>query len=213
MAEVINESTFNFNTPEAKITKEVSQQFVASHTGKIMKQSSLRKETRILLARVADMEQKQQSEFLRNLVNSTNLTEENGLKTFLRVSELLFDNQVNWGRILALYLYAALLLEKLKKNGNDSFSDKIALWLSICVSRQSAWICDVGNGWVRTWKIFFFFLLIFYLFDGYLVLKVKAFLNLLNSMAFIQGVNRAALKTKIPLYLRFSISSTLLTFF
>lgn len=151
------ESTYNFNTLEAKITKEVSHQFVASHTGKVMKHSSLRKETRILLARVSDLEKMQQYEFLRNLVDDTNLTEENGLKTFQRVSELLFTNQVNWGRILALYLYTALLLEKMNKNENNNFSEKIALWLSICVSRQSAWISESGHGWVRNLNFIFSF--------------------------------------------------------
>lgn len=156
MAEIINESTYDFNTPEAKITEEVSQQFVASQTGRITRNSSLRKETKILLARVTDMERNRSHEFLQSLVNATNLTEENGLETFLRVSELVFGNEVNWGRILALYLYVAMMLEKLRKNGNDNFNEKIAKWLSICVSRQSAWICESGKGWVREIKIFKF---------------------------------------------------------
>ena len=150
MAEqVINESTYNFNTPEAKISKEVSQQFVASRTGKVMKNTVLRKETQIILKRVAEMELKQKSDHLRSIVNGSHISEDNGLKHFLLISEHIFDGQENWGRVLSLFLYGALLLDQLKKTGNERLNDKVALWLSICLARQSAWIRDSGNGWVR----------------------------------------------------------------
>jgi len=147
MAEVYYEkdTTFNFNTPEAKIAKEVAIQFVNKRTGKIMKNSALKRETEVMLLRVAEIEPKQ-GEHLKNLVNSINLTEENGYRTFLRLSDEIFNGQICWGRIVTFFLYTALSLEHLKKSGKDTFNDKIALWLGICIARQSHWIKESG-GW------------------------------------------------------------------
>ena len=150
MCDTNTESTFNFNTTEAKITKEVCQQFVAVRTGKLVKTSSLCKETKVMLARVASMD-KSQGYLVRGKIDVTELTEESGLYTFQGLSEVIFqDNKINWGRVISFFYYAAVILEKLKQNGKEHLNDKVALWLAICVSKKlSKWIKEQGNGWVR----------------------------------------------------------------
>jgi len=148
IAKMENELSLNFNTEEAKIAKEVAVQFVAKRTGKTLKNTTLRRESEIMIMLVNELEPKQ-GKSLSNLAKNMNDTfnEDNGLNKLLHLSDQVFENQVNWGRIVTLFLFTGILIDNLKKTGKDTYNDKIALWLGICIAKQSNWIRENGNGW------------------------------------------------------------------
>ncbi|XP_066925475.1 bcl-2-like protein 1 [Clytia hemisphaerica] len=149
MADVVNMNEFNeqfavnFNTEEAKIAKEVAQQFVVKLSGGLLK--TTRRETEVMLKLVADANP-QQVEQLSNLVSGIKFTEENGYRTLMRMCESLFGTGINWGRIITLFLYVSLLIDDLHKAGKDTFNDRIGHWLGCCIAKQAPWIKENG-GW------------------------------------------------------------------
>ena len=144
----------NFNTPEAKIAKEVAQQFVAKRSGHIMKNTSLRRETEIMLLRVSELEPKQ-GDRLRELVKSLDISEENCLKSLTKIGEKMLNAEISWGRIISFFLFTALVMEHLKSSGKDSHTEKISQWLGLCIAQRSTWIRQSG-GWVSSCFVYVF---------------------------------------------------------
>jgi len=142
-----NNPSFNFNTPEAKVAEEVAQQFVAKRSGRIL--INARRETEIMLLRVSELEPKQADQLL-TLVKSLNISEENCLASFTRLSEQIFNKDICWGRIVTFFLFTALLMEHLKSSGKDTYNEKIGQCLGVCIARKTTWIRQSG-GWVRNY--------------------------------------------------------------
>lgn len=141
-----NDPSMNCNNPEAKIAKEIAVQFIAKRTGKVLKNQALRKEVEVMLRAVEELEQKQGST-LQNFIKSLNITDENGFSVFSRLSDQTFNDGISWGRITSFHLFAALLVEHLRKNEQEIIAEKVGLWLGMCIAKRSSWIREQGRGW------------------------------------------------------------------
>lgn len=106
------------------------------------------------MRRVAkDMLKKHEFVF-KGMVKKLNLNGENLFQTFVIVSEELFaDGEINWGRIVAVYAFAAKLAMYIKDNFMDThetkaaFQRKLSMFLGKYVaSKLKHWIIGQG-GW------------------------------------------------------------------
>ncbi|KAK7501741.1 hypothetical protein BaRGS_00007172 [Batillaria attramentaria] len=82
----------------------------------------------------------------KGMVNKLNLDNNNPFQTFVSVADEIFDDgQINWGRIVAVYAFAARLAAR---DGQKSdFPKKIALFVGKYVANKlGKWILDNG-GW------------------------------------------------------------------
>ena len=90
----------------------------------------------------------------KGMVNRLKPTESNSFQTFVIVADEIFDDgQVNWGRIVAVYTFAARLAKFHKDNctskeSSPTYQEKIALFVGKYVaSKLGQWVLDHG-GWV-----------------------------------------------------------------
>lgn len=94
----------------------------------------------------------------KGIVKKLKPDEENALQTFVTVADELFgEGQVNWGRVVAVYAFAAHLTKHLMRdnetgeqdnNTRDSFKEVIAQFVgSYVANKLGQWIVDNG-GWV-----------------------------------------------------------------
>lgn len=83
----------------------------------------------------------------KGMVNKLNLNSSNPFQTFVNVADEIFDDgQINWGRIVAVYAFAARLAARGAEK-ND-FPKKISLFVGKYVANKlGKWILDNG-GWV-----------------------------------------------------------------
>ena len=105
----------------------------------------------------------------KGMVNRLKPTESNSFQTFVIVADEIFDDgQVNWGRIVAVYTFAARLAKFHRDSstsnessptcnkGQITFEEKIALFVGKYVaSKLGQWVADHG-GWVSILRKFFF---------------------------------------------------------
>ncbi|GFR90146.1 BCL-2 protein [Elysia marginata] len=96
----------------------------------------------------------------KGMVNRLKPTESNSFQTFVIVADEIFDDgQINWGRIVAVYTFAARLAKFHKDNsvsnhlksseigGQVSYQEKIALFVGKYVAcKLGQWVLDHG-GW------------------------------------------------------------------
>ena len=84
----------------------------------------------------------------KGMVNKLNLDSNNPFQTFAHVADEIFDDgQINWGRIVAVYAFAARLAAR--ETGKNDFPKKISLFVGKYVANKlGKWILDNG-GWVR----------------------------------------------------------------
>lgn len=82
----------------------------------------------------------------KGMVNKLNLNSTNPFHTFVNVADEIFDDgQINWGRIVAVYAFAARLAAK--GTGESDFPKKISLFVGKYVANKlGKWILDNG-GW------------------------------------------------------------------
>ena len=137
----------NFNTPEAKIAKEVATQFISKKLGRHTK--NIRKEVEILLRLSGEIDDKY-GVILNNMCNRLDVNSENAYFKFSTVAEEILNGDESWGRIIILYAFAAKLAEQCKQSDNEQMVEKIISWLSCFIARKASWIRDSGRGWVRT---------------------------------------------------------------
>lgn len=83
----------------------------------------------------------------KGMVNKLNLDNSNPFQTFVNVADEIFDDgQINWGRIVAVYAFAARLAARESEKKSD-FPKKIALFVGKYVANKlGKWILDNG-GW------------------------------------------------------------------
>jgi len=86
---------------------------------------------------------------LKSMVNKLNIDDGNMFQTFINVADEIFeDGQINWGRIIVVYAFAARLTSHFRKN-NTNQDEKVALYVGKYVGNKlGRWILDNG-GWVR----------------------------------------------------------------
>ncbi|XP_061164871.1 bcl-2-like protein 1 [Saccostrea echinata] len=83
----------------------------------------------------------------KSMVQKLNVNDTNAFPTFVSVADEIFeDGTINWGRIVAVYTFAARLAVHCKKYSPDS-EERIALYAGKYVaSKLGKWILDNG-GW------------------------------------------------------------------
>jgi len=135
----------NYNTPEAKIAKEVASQFISKKVGRHTK-NDIRKEVEILLRLSKEIDCKY-GVALNNMCNSLDVNSDNAYYKFSTVAEEILNGDENWGRIIILYAFAAKLAIQCKQSNNEQMVDKIINWLSCFIAKKSSWIKTSGNGW------------------------------------------------------------------
>ncbi|WAQ98840.1 MCL1-like protein [Mya arenaria] len=84
---------------------------------------------------------------LKSMVNKLNIDDGNMFQTFIHVADEIFeDGQINWGRIIVVYAFAARLTSHFRKQ-NTNQDDKIALFVGKYVGNKlGRWILD-NHGW------------------------------------------------------------------
>jgi len=143
------------NTPEAKETKEIAQEFLSTKLGRRKRNLRLRKEVEILIKLSEDMESKHEI-LLNNMFSSTRLdvTPQNAHDVFQTVSEQLFSvspentlpHKVNWGRIASLLTFASKMAAYCEKHDIVE-SDKVTNWTCTALLKHTGWIKREGRGW------------------------------------------------------------------
>ncbi|KAL5004542.1 hypothetical protein ScPMuIL_017998 [Solemya velum] len=86
---------------------------------------------------------------LKGMVNKLNVTENNVFHTFVSVADEIFeDGQMNWGRVVAVYAFAARLAGRCNKDCLQSdWAGKISSYVGEYVGNKlGRWIVD-NNGW------------------------------------------------------------------
>lgn len=85
---------------------------------------------------------------LKSMVNKLNLDNGNTFQTFVNVADEIFeDGQINWGRIIVVFAFAARLTATLRRR-HSTLEDKVALYVGKYVGNKlGRWILDNG-GWV-----------------------------------------------------------------
>ena len=88
---------------------------------------------------------------LKSMVNKLNLGDNNMFQTFINVADEIFeDGQINWGRVIVVYAFAARLVAHFR-NSNSEHIEKVALYVGKYVANKlGRWILDNG-GWVGFW--------------------------------------------------------------
>jgi len=83
------------------------------------------------------------------MVNKLNLDEETGYRTFTNIiNEMFSDKHYNWGRIVAVYAFAARLARYCVDENMNDYCPQIATYLGDYVAEHLAeWIAENG-GWV-----------------------------------------------------------------
>lgn len=91
----------------------------------------------------------------KGMVNKLKISETNAFPTFVSVVDEIFeDGKINWGRIVAVYTFAARLSQHCKDSCPDS-DERISLYAGKYVaSKLGRWILDNG-GWVRIKLLFY----------------------------------------------------------
>jgi len=135
----------NFNTPEAKIAKEVASQFISKKVGRHTR-DVIRKEVEILL-RLSNEIENNYGVALNNMCNRLDVNSDNAYFKFSTVAEEILNGDENWGRIIILYAFAAKLAEQCKQTENEQMIEKIINWLSCFIAKKACWIRDSGRGW------------------------------------------------------------------
>ncbi|XP_060601226.1 bcl-2-like protein 1 [Ruditapes philippinarum] len=84
---------------------------------------------------------------LKSMVNKLNLDDSNMFATFVNVADEIFeDGQINWGRVIVVYAFAARLNAYFRQ-GNPTYEEKISLYVGKYVGNKlGRWILDNG-GW------------------------------------------------------------------
>lgn len=86
----------------------------------------------------------------KGMVNKLNVNDVSAFPTFVSVADAIFeDGQINWGRVVAVYTFAARLALHCRSTSPDC-DERIALYAGKYVaSKLGRWILDNG-GWVRS---------------------------------------------------------------
>ncbi|XP_057302939.1 apoptosis regulator Bcl-2-like [Hydractinia symbiolongicarpus] len=132
------------NTPEGKIAREVASQYIAKKVGKPIKNIALRKEVEIMLRLTDEIDNMYD---LANMCNRLNVSNENAHYVFMEIAEEIFQEGINWGRIIVLYAFAGKLAQHFKRTNNEQLVDKVGSWVGTAVSKKSMWVRDCGHGW------------------------------------------------------------------
>lgn len=153
MTEIIRPTNETFSTdsyqnsasPEIRIAKDVAKEFISTKVGRPLK-NSMRKETEVVLRLSQEIELKHEM-LLKSMCNRLNITADNAYKTFCEIADEIFNNDINWGRIVVLYTFAGKLAVHCKSSKMESMIDKIISWLGNFVAKKQAWIKEKGRGW------------------------------------------------------------------
>lgn len=86
----------------------------------------------------------------KGMVHKLQVDDDNAFPTFVHIADEIFeDGQINWGRLVCIYAFAAALGKHCRENKKDDCPDKIALYVGRYVANKlGKWILDNG-GWVR----------------------------------------------------------------
>ncbi|XP_050402208.1 bcl-2-like protein 2 [Patella vulgata] len=84
----------------------------------------------------------------KGMVNKLKVEETSPFQTFVSVADEIFDDgQINWGRIVAVYAFAARLSKYCREKDLNEFPAKVSLFVGKYVgSKLGKWILDNG-GW------------------------------------------------------------------
>lgn len=81
------------------------------------------------------------------------LTDDNAQATFFAIADEVFDDAINWGRIVTFYAFAVEVAEYFERQGAPHMINSVINWTTLFVEQKlSTWIKRDG-GWVRITKI------------------------------------------------------------
>ena len=143
-----SDSFQNGQTQEAKIAKDIAKEFIFIKVGRPLKNAP-RRETEIILRLSEELECKHDM-LLKSMCNRLNINADNAYKTFCEIAEEIFKDDINWGRLVVLYTFAAKLAVHCKSCKMDNMIEKIIQWLGTFVARKQIWIKEKGHGWVSS---------------------------------------------------------------
>lgn len=139
-------SSDSYQTQEAKIAKDIAKEFIFIKVGRPLKNAP-RRETDIILRLSEEIECKHDM-LLKSMCNRLNINADNAYKTFCEIAEEIFKDDINWGRLVVLYTFAAKVAVHCKSSKMDNMVEKIIQWLGNFVARKQIWIKEKGHGWV-----------------------------------------------------------------
>ena len=140
-------------------SKQIAEEFVntvalelsgqASHIKKICEET-------LLMLKYVDELKRKENEMMRffmfhvkNIV--PNMTLENGgcAAVLGAISHQLFQDKLNWGRVVSLHLFFSLVLRELKLEGRLTVAceKEMSRCLGDCLAQISAWIANQRGGW------------------------------------------------------------------
>ena len=132
-------------SPEEELSREICSQFVDVKLGRIG-ENAVRQEVLILLRLERELDQNY-GLMLDHICDRLDICGEDIYSHLDTIAdEVLTIGEVNWGRIVVLYVLAAKLTERCHCSRKDSLIDGVNNWLCSQVAKRSSWIRESG-GW------------------------------------------------------------------
>ena len=143
---VIEKTTFSDIEQARRIARVLSVDIVNYACGNSKKMPNRYART---LRRTVDELTQRHCILFNGMVNKLNLDEETGYRTFTNIiNEMFSDKHYNWGRIVAVYAFAARLARYCVDENMNDYCPQIATYLGDYVAEHLAeWIAENG-GWV-----------------------------------------------------------------
>ena len=150
-------------TTIAIASKQIAYEFVnrellhLSERPDANKNLTMRKETLLMLAMVNKLRRADDGKMASVLIDHVKkivprMTLANGRAILHGISaDLLYGDQVNWGRVVSLHLFVSLLLEELKRSGRltSEIEKEMSRWLGECLVTIEVWIENQHDGWAN----------------------------------------------------------------
>ena len=75
--------------------------------------------------------------------------------TFFEIGDQLFEDSINWGRIITFYAFAVEVAEFFLQKGAENMVNNVVSWTAMFVEQKlGSWIKHEG-GWVRSFLFSF----------------------------------------------------------
>ena len=94
-----------------------------------------------------EMEEKYQM-FFNGVCTRLELNEDNVETAFQQISDEVFQDSVNWGRIVSMFVFSGKVAVKLVELHRSQRVEDVVTWLTNCIVNKQGWI-DANGGWVR----------------------------------------------------------------
>ena len=127
--------------------KLLTRYVVLSLLGKTVESLSRRADT---LKRLVQELESDNNLFFSSVCQQLGLTTTNAYVSFNAVSDEIFTDQINWGRIVSYYAFSVKMAQYFQSQRQDWMVERVIAWTQEYIGKLEPWINGEGGGWVST---------------------------------------------------------------